>query len=377
MHAGSRLLVTMAAGLAAAAILLVWPARAAPSDPKAPGPKAEEFQRIFEQWKARLTELRELKVQYKNAEPAKRGEIRKQYDRLIEETQKLELPVIEAAEAAFVEAPGADPQLAQFLGGMAIFQFDSENYEESLRLARLLIDNGLADKSIYDLAGVSAFSASQFEAAEKYLQAAQAKGGVGPLARRCLDELEYYKEAWRAESQLRAAEDKAGNLPRVLLRTTKGDIELALFEDQAPIAVGNFISLVEKGFYNGLSFHRVLPKFMAQGGCPKGDGTGGPGYSIQCECYQPNRRLHFRGSLSMAHAGRDTGGSQFFLCFAPARQLDGRHTVFGRVVKGLGVLAKIQRRDPSQPDQPVPDRILEAKVLWKRDHPYAPKKIDG
>ena len=101
--------------------------------------------------------------------------------------------------------------------------------------------------------------------------------------------------------------------------------------------VANFISLVERGFYKDLTFHRVVAEFVAQGGDPAGDGTGGPGYHIACECYKPNHRQHFRGSLSMAHAGRNTGGSQFFLAIAPLPQLDGKHTVFGRVVAGRDV----------------------------------------
>ncbi len=94
--------------------------------------------------------------------------------------------------------------------------------------------------------------------------------------------------------------------------------------------MGNFISLVDSGFYDGLTFHRVLKGFMAQGGCPKGDGTGDPGYSIYCEVNQENARKHFRGSLSMANAGKDTGGSQFFLTFLPTPNLNGKHTVFRR-----------------------------------------------
>ena len=114
---------------------------------------------------------------------------------------------------------------------------------------------------------------------------------------------------------------------------------------------------------------------QAQGGCPEGTGTGGPGYNIYCECYDKTYRKHFRGSLSMAHAGRDTGGSQFFLTFRPTTHLDGRHTVFGRVVKGMDVLAKLQRRDPSKPAQQQPDKILTAEVIRKRDHAYEPTKV--
>ena len=144
-----------------------------------------------------------------------------------------------------------------------------------------------------------------------------------------------------------------------------------------PGTVGNFISLVERAFYDDLTFHRVLPGFMAQGGCPVGDGSGDPGYKIYCELDKDNYRKHFRGSLSMAHAGRDTGGSQFFLTFLPTPFLNGKHTVFGRVIEGLDVLAKIQRRDPSSTEPlPEPDRIIKAVVVRKRDHEYAPKKVN-
>ncbi|MEA1952638.1 MAG: peptidylprolyl isomerase [Planctomycetota bacterium] len=165
-------------------------------------------------------------------------------------------------------------------------------------------------------------------------------------------------------------------MPRVLMKTNKGDIEIELFENEAPKAVANFVSLVEKGFYDGLTFHRVLPQFMAQGGCPDGTGSGGPGYNIPCECNQPNFRRHFRGTLSMAHAGPNTGGSQFFLTFVPTSFLDGKHTAFGRVVKGMDVLGKIQKRDPDKtPPLPTPDKIVEAKVLRKRPHDYKPTKM--
>ena len=113
---------------------------------------------------------------------------------------------------------------------------------------------------------------------------------------------------------------------------------------------------------------------MAQGGCPKGDGTGGPGYKIYCECQRDDFRHHFTGTLSMAHAGKDTGGSQFFLTFRPTPHLDGRHTAFGRVIEGLEVLPRLQRRDP-QRSRVEPDKILRAEVVRKRDHDYQPTKV--
>ncbi len=128
--------------------------------------------------------------------------------------------------------------------------------------------------------------------------------------------------------------------------TSKGIMTLNFFEEDAPIAVKNFTDLAKKGFYDGLTFHRVLPDFVIQGGCPIGTGTGGPGYKIKCEL-TGNNQYHDRGVLSMAHAGRDTGGSQFFICHSRnnTSHLDRVHTCFGKVVDGLEVIDLIEQGD--------------------------------
>lgn len=130
--------------------------------------------------------------------------------------------------------------------------------------------------------------------------------------------------------------------PIATIKTKKGDITIELFSKDAPNTVDNFIKLIEKGYYNGLTFHRVIDDFVIQGGCPKGDGTGGPGYNIKCEI---NKRKHTTGALSMAHAGKDTGGSQFFITHSPQPHLDGKHTVFGWVISGQDVVNKITKGD--------------------------------
>ena len=128
-----------------------------------------------------------------------------------------------------------------------------------------------------------------------------------------------------------------------IIETEKGTIELELFEEDAPNTVANFEKLIEEGFYDGLTFHRVIPNFVIQGGCPNGNGTGGPGYTIKCET-EGNPNKH--GALSMAHAGKDTGGSQFFITHSPQPHLDGVHTVFGHVIgDGMDVVNKIQQGD--------------------------------
>lgn len=130
------------------------------------------------------------------------------------------------------------------------------------------------------------------------------------------------------------------------IHTKRGVMKIEFFEKDAPKAVENFIELAEKGYYDGLTFHRVIPNFVVQGGCPKGDGTGGPGYQIDCELDGDNQ-YHDRGVLSMAHAGRNTGGSQFFICHSRENtaHLDRNHTCFGKVVDGLDVIDQIKEDD--------------------------------
>jgi len=143
------------------------------------------------------------------------------------------------------------------------------------------------------------------------------------------------------------------------ITTSKGVILIKLFNKETPNTVANFATLANDGFYNGLNFHRVIPGFMAQGGCPDKTGMGGPDWAIECEVDKDNQ-VHNKGSLSMAHAGRDTGGSQFFLCFVPCPHLDKHHTVFGGIQKddndSFSVLDSIEQKD-----EIISIEILESK----------------
>ena len=130
------------------------------------------------------------------------------------------------------------------------------------------------------------------------------------------------------------------------IHTKKGVLTFELYDDDAPIAVANFKKLVSSGFYNGLTFHRVIPNFMIQGGCPDGTGAGGPGYTIACEPYGA-KQIHDRGVMSMAHRGPNTGGSQFFICHnrSNTKHLDGVHTCFGKITGGLDIIDTIKGGD--------------------------------
>ena len=130
------------------------------------------------------------------------------------------------------------------------------------------------------------------------------------------------------------------------IKTSKGVMTFELYDDDAPIAVANFKKLISEGFYDGLTFHRVIPNFMIQCGCPNGTGAGGPGYTVNCEL-KGSKQYHDRGVMSMAHRGLNTGGSQFFICHARAntQHLDGVHTCFGKIIDGLDIIDDIRGGD--------------------------------
>jgi cyclophilin family peptidyl-prolyl cis-trans isomerase len=353
------------------------PAAAKPAaDPDTPLGK---FQAAEREWQALDKRLGELQSTYTmSASPAARAEIKKQYQELVDKSNALLPNLRAAAEAAYLAEPNAHASVTRLLVGMVAYDYRRDDYESALKLAQLLDENKCPEEVLYSVAGAAAFNADDYETAEKYLTRADKAGKLDLQGKELLAQLPAQKEAWAKEQEIRTKEAAAGEkdlLPRVKIETSKGPIVIELFENEAPQTVGNFISLVEAKKYDGLTFHRVLAGFMAQGGDPSGDGTGGPGYEIYCECYKPDYRRHFRGTLSMAHAGKDTGGSQFFLTFRPTTHLNGKHTAFGRVVEGMDVLAKLQRIDPDNPTGVAPDKIVKAEVVRKRDHAYVPTKV--
>jgi cyclophilin family peptidyl-prolyl cis-trans isomerase len=165
--------------------------------------------------------------------------------------------------------------------------------------------------------------------------------------------------------------------PRVTIKTSAGDVTVELFEDEAPNTVANFIQLAERGFYDGLVFHRVIRDFMIQGGCPQGTGTGDPGYRFADET-KGNPHKVVRGTLCMANSGPDTNGSQFFLTTKEACPwLDGKHTVFGKVVEGMDVVMKIDGTEVGDQDRPAQEqKILKVTVGRKRREKYEVRKLD-
>ena len=147
------------------------------------------------------------------------------------------------------------------------------------------------------------------------------------------------------------------------ITTTKGTIKLNLFYNETPVTVSNFVNLANRGYYNDISFHRVIDNFMVQGGCPLGMGTGGPGYEFDDE-FHPDLKHDSKGILSMANAGPNTGGSQFFITLAPTPHLDNHHAVFGKLIKGEEILDKIGAVETGPNDKPI-NEVKMIKVTIK------------
>ena len=285
---------------------------------------------------------------------------------------------LESAALALLEVDPGDADARKVCLHAVLEGIRGDDPHRALVVAAALDKAGAAQGDVLPIAATSALILSRLDEAEAWLAKAKAAGIAADRTTELQNGIAKSRDKVEAEMKRRAAEAAADDLPRVKLRTSAGDLVVELFEDDAPNTVANFVSLVEKGFYDGTPFHRVIGGFMAQGGDPTGTGGGGPGHAIACECDAPTARKHFYGSLSMAHAGRDTGGSQFFLTFAPTEHLDGKHTVFGRVVEGFDVLPLLARTQDPQ-GRPVdgvePDRIEKATVLRKRGHSYEPKTL--
>jgi cyclophilin family peptidyl-prolyl cis-trans isomerase len=373
----------LCAALLSQALAQNAPGTAPPGTSTVPPELMAEFNKQVADWKDLQASARELQQKYQKANSRDREALTKQFDTVLTKSKATLASLSAASERAYLAAPNQNKDVTDYLLFSLKTNLGRDAYEEGLRLARTMIDNNYPDREIFDMAGVAAYMSNDFDTAEKYFTTAAAGGALSSGGKELLAKAKKYQSAWQTEKTIREAEAKANDLPRVKFSIVDaagrpvGDVVLELFENEAPNTVANFISLVEKKFYDGLKFHRVLSTFMAQGGDPKGDGSGGPGYSIACECYAPNARKHFRGSLSMAHAGKDTGGSQFFITFVPTDNLDGVHTAFGRVVEGMDVLSKIQRIDPNRPGFAQPDKIASATVIRKRPHKYEPKKLEA
>ncbi len=375
----------------------------------------QDFNRLLDEWKPILQQMVDLRTEFRDVETTdeRRQECRREFNKLREEAQSLHRQLMDQAIVCLLKYPRENTDLDSFIINVLREYRRLDLYEEAFAVCKKLLSSSeFASDEIIEAAAYSSLYSNDFDAAAKYgpklMQLQWRRKSEFEYNESPFKNLEYWQTEWRREQELRQRDDLNGDLPRVILTTTRGEVEIELFEHEAPNTVANFIFLVEKGFYTNLDFHRVIHGQMAQGGGSELirtetelDGTlkkrhnrdDGPGYFIPDEI-GPNSRKHFRGTVSMANAGPNTNGSQFFICYRPNRDYDGKHTVFGRVIRGMDVVSFFLERQPYDPNEEIedemelakrvhevpgcemPDKILSAKVSRNplRKH-YSPVKI--
>ncbi len=377
--------------------------------PTAPTPGTElglasEFDEQASKLREHLTTMRTKWIDFHVAkDPAEIKRLKQEWLDLTINGRKIFNDMVKVAVTELQKNPKPDSTAALFLGDVAARNADSDRFDGMLEAITALEQCGYKTEQFDLCVGLTAAAANDFERAAPHLKIAIENIGkafeqlaeskkVGDeqkqeLAKKMMETIhlledlgnvEVNKALLEKENKLREADAAGEPLPQVLIKTTKGDFVVELYENQVPNTVANFISLCEKDFYNDLPFHRVITHFMAQTGCPNHDGTGDPGYSIRTELDE-NHRYFFRGTLGMALSQTpDSGGSQFYICFLPRAYLNGKYVAFGRVIEGMNVLSDIEHIDPddkqSQGKEP-PDKIISTKVLRKRNHPYVPVTI--
>jgi hypothetical protein len=266
----------------------------------ATGPAGQTFSELFAKWEKLHEQAEALYNKYPDADDADKPGIEKQYNALLAQMKELGPTLADVTEAAYKESPNTNENVTKMFIGMAKGAYErgepnrafrlfntlidnrcdaaiqwvislaqgkcnNDDYEKAAELIALLVNKGYQSPEIHEIAGIAAFCTNDFAAGQRYLKKAEAAGTISERGRLFLAECEEYAKFWERESTLRQQEAQADDLPRVKLATTKGDIVLELFENEAPQTVGNFVSLVEKGFYDGVTFHRVLANFMIQG----------------------------------------------------------------------------------------------------------------
>lgn len=349
----------------------------------------QRFESAMDRWRNSLKEITRVKVHYSISKLSQREKYKEEWIAGINEHfLALEQVHITGADAyAAKYQPLA--RLEQFLVTLAQHDIVNGRFELAHQLINNLTDAGCAHPQLDLMSSNAALYSNHFVEAKAAMLRGRDKKLLGPEGQEWLELIDPVIAAWEQEQLLRAKEAEADDLPRVVLHTSQGDIVIELFENEAPGTVGNFIYLVEQGFYDGLQFFHVERSVVAQVGCPQNKGKGTPGYSIFCECFQPNRRHRFAGTVAMAKVPDGQGdlipnsaGSQFFIDARPTPMSEAGHfTVFGRVIEGFDRVSRLQIQGEEDEEQaksanpPLPDRIISAKVLRKRGHKYVPNKV--
>jgi cyclophilin family peptidyl-prolyl cis-trans isomerase len=347
-------------------------------------PETPRLRKAADDLREHVMQMREVLIAYDTSlDASDDARLQRQWSELLTTGHAKHAEMLEAALEEYLADLGNRGQLQAWLYSALEASVENDEFEGTLAIAQALMEERNVNPDLLSFASMSALALNEYDVAREFLERAIEADLAPPFFQQLYRELDTVQAAWEEELEARRRDAEGEPLPRVLMKTTKGNVVIELFENQAPETVGNFIHLVEQGFYENLAFHRVIQHFMAQTGCPHGDGSGDPGYSIYNESGRPDARDFFRGTLGVALAGDDpnSGGSQFFISYMPASHLNGTYTAFGRVIEGMEVVANLNQINPEEKDEDgppvIPDEIREIEILLKRDHEYVPNKVSG
>ncbi len=347
-------------------------------------PQTEKLTKAILAFKAQLKTLRAAQVMYHNCDDkAQEAKYRREWYEALNPIYQLNAELLQAALEEFQADPERRVDLGQILFKTLKRNCEKDIYEGMLPIAKQLFEMNHPSPELPQMYLQCCLAANDYQQARIPIES-KSMTLANPAA--MLSQLDQLQVEWEAELKARERDAAGEPLPQAKINTTKGQIVIELFENDAPEAVANFISLAEQGFYDYSDFFLVVDRTLAQAGCPNEDGTGGPGYWITSERSLPNARTLFRGSLALAQLQHNpnTGGSVFFIPFLPAITQDTNYTVFARVISGMHALGNLNRVKPARKDESEedkkkpkldPDEIISIEIIRKRDHKYEPKKL--
>lgn len=374
----------------------------------------QEYEKLLTQWKPMVAELAQLRYKYFDVkrkpgedeivvveQTPERQALKKQFDEKFKAAEIKHNQLIDAAVLAYAKDPENNRDIEQFLFYSLRYFMERDMYEDVLKMSDILLNSNVNNPYVIRVAAFAALYTQQYDIAKSFLEKIQKLGILDSfrLGESDFKYLPVFELLWNQEKEYRDQEERK-DLPSVVLYTTKGEIEILLYEDQSPNTVANFIWLIEKGFYKNIDFDAVISQGIAHvSGTeqfkrvdnltlqPLVRGNGTPGYAIpdefkrfdfQTKKFPEDARFFWRGTVVMdlMRDQPNTGGCKFFILFKPDINCVNKYTAFGRVVRGMDVVCRLQRRNPSSvislSQLPTPDKILDAKVKNKRNHEYKP-----
>lgn len=342
-------------------------------------PESAGLKQALSKLRDQFKELHSLEIRYHNSDSIEEeSRYKREWYQLRESMHGLHNNLLQAALEEFLANTIEKAKLGKIIFQSLKRNVEKDNFDGMLAIAKSLYDAGYPDPELRQFYMQCCFAENEYGLAA---EAIKTDGLSSDQVSEMLKQFDILAKNWEDELKARQRDAAGEPLPQAKISTTKGEIIVELFENDAPEAVANFITLAEQGSYDYSDFFLVIQHFGAQAGCPNEDGSGGPGYMIKDEFDAPNARKMFRGSLVLATLQDvpNSGGSQFYIPFLPSSVVGRKPTVFGRVISGMTNLANLNRIDPHKKDDKSneekdpklpPDEIITVEIIRKRNHPY-------